>query len=77
MFRTQIYLPEELHLLAKLQAQREHESLAEFIRRCLEKGVKEKKSQTSLKHLSTLSELGITGGPKELSQNIDKYLYGS
>lgn len=77
MFRTQIYLPEELHQLAKLEAKREHESLAEFIRRCLEKGIQEKKSQAPRKHLSALSELGITGGPKDLSQNIDKYLYGS
>lgn len=76
MFRTQIYLPEELHQLAKLEAKKEHESLAEFIRRCLEKGIKEKKSQVPLKHISALSELGITGGPRDLSKNMDKYLYG-
>lgn len=76
MFRTQIYLPEELHQLAKMEAQKEHESLAEFIRRCLEKGIQEKKAQAKLKHISQLSELGITGGPKDLSKNIDKYLYG-
>lgn len=77
MFRTQIYLPEELHQLAKMVAQKDHESLAEFIRRCVENGIKEKAAQASRKHLSALSELGITGGPKDLSKKIDIYLYGS
>lgn len=77
MFRTQIYLPKELHQLAKLEAQRQSESLAEFIRQCLEKGIQEKRRQIKRKHLSELSELGFTGGPKDLSKNIDKYLYGS
>lgn len=76
MFRTQIYLPEELHQLVKLKARQKNESMAEFLRRCIERGMLQEKEQTKRAAFWTLSELNITGGPKDLSKKIDYYLYG-
>lgn len=78
MFRTQIYLPEELHQLVKLKADQKNESMAEFLRRCIERGmlVEEEKEQKKRAAFWTLSELNVTGGPKDLSKKIDHYLYG-
>lgn len=76
MFRTQIYLPEDLHQLVKLKARQKNESMAEFLRRCIERGMAEEQGQTKRAPFWTLSELNITGGPKDLSKKIDHYLYG-
>lgn len=74
MIRTQVYLPQELYsqiiTLAKLQGI----PLAEVIREALKRGVEEKRVKEK-NDLSTLSQLAIKGGPKDLSQNLDKYLY--
>lgn len=75
MIRTQIYIPEELHQKAKIIAKRKEESLAKLLRHLIAKGVIEEKKRLKPKSLSSLTKLNITGGPKDLSSNMDKYLY--
>ena len=75
MIRTQIYIPDELHQAAKTIARREEEPLAEVLRRFITKGIKEEKQRFKPKSLNILAQLNITAGPKDLSSNMDKYLY--
>lgn len=75
MIRTQIYIPDELHQAAKTVAKRKAKSLAEVLRKFIAKGVEEERKQLKPKSLSSLAKLNITEGPKDLSRNMDKYLY--
>lgn len=74
MIRTQIYIPETIHQAAKLLARRKNKSLAEVIREFIMRGIKQENIQDK-KSLDTLTKLNITGGPKDLSSKMDKYLY--
>jgi len=76
MIRTQIYIPEHLHKTAKNIAEKKNEALAKLLRRLIARGIEEEKKSTKSKPLSSLANLNITGGPKNLSRNMDKYLYG-
>ena len=75
MIRTQIYIPSSLHQDAKNIAQRKNESLAKLLRELIASGLTKEKSKLQPKSLSSLGNLNITGGPKDISQNMDKYLY--
>jgi len=76
MIRTQIYIPEEIHQETKFLAQKQGKSMAELLRSFITIGViEEKKKKSKQRSLSSLAKLGIKGGPKNLSKNIDKYLY--
>lgn len=76
MIRTQIYIPEEIHQETKFLAQKQGKSMAELLRSFITIGViEEKKKKSKQRSLSSLARLGIKGGPKNLSKNIDKYLY--
>ena len=75
MIRTQVYIPEELHQAVKFVAKRKDESLAKLLRKFIAQGIREERKQLKLKSLSSLSKLNITAGPKDLSRNLDKYLY--
>ncbi|KKU36023.1 MAG: hypothetical protein UX85_C0001G0201 [Candidatus Beckwithbacteria bacterium GW2011_GWB1_47_15] len=75
MIRTQIYIPDELHQDAKNMARRQEQSLARLLRRLIAKGLKEEKRKLKPKSLASLARLKITTGPKDLSKNMDKYLY--
>lgn len=75
MIRTQIYIPDELHQMAKYIARNKKEALASLLRGFIAKGVKEEKENLKTKPLSTLARLNITEGPRDLSSNMDKYLY--
>ena len=75
MIRTQIYIPDELHQTAKLLAKSKAESLAKLLRRFIAKGVQDEKKKIKQKPLTSLTKLNITEGPKDLSSNMDKYLY--
>ena len=75
MIRTQIYIPETLHQTAKAIAGKRKESLAELLRNIIERGITEEKKEMKQKPLSNIAKLNIKGGPKDLSQNLDKYLY--
>ena len=74
MIRTQVYLPEELYQNIKLVAKKEKKSAAHVVRRALEKGLVAEKGETIGKALMELAKIGAKG-PKDLSENIDKYLY--
>lgn len=75
MIRTQIYIPDDLHYMAKLIAKRKDESLAELLRCYIAEGLKKEKEKLKPKSLASLAKLNITGGPKDLSSKMDKYLY--
>jgi len=75
MIRTQIYIPEPVHQAAKTLARHQNKTLADLLRRLIVSGLKEEKKKIKPKSLAPLSKLNITGGPKDLSKNMDKYLY--
>lgn len=76
MLRTQIYIPETLHERAKSLARAKKQSLANLYRDFIAKGLKtEEKGRGN--SLESLIKLNLKGGPKDLSSNIDHYLYGA
>jgi len=75
MIRTQIYIPDNLHQTAKIIARQKAEPLASLLRRLIAKGISEEKEQLKPKSLTSLAQLNITEGPKDLSSEMDKYLY--
>ncbi len=74
MHRTQIYLPEELKNKLERIALRNRTSMAEIIRKAVVKEVDSASKQEN--PLAHLAKLKIKGGPKDLSKNYKKYLYG-
>lgn len=86
MIRTQIYLPEELHEALKEKAREEKTTMAQVIRKSLEKNIKQKKTNKTkakqmkgaefLLWLAKTAEKERWHGPKDLSINADRYLYG-
>jgi len=76
MLRTQLYLPEETHQELTLWAAKMDLSMAEVARRLIKTGL-EKKDEFLEKgnDLLALVKLKIKGGPKDLSQKLDTYLY--
>ena len=52
-----------------------NESLANVLRQFIAKGIREERKQLKPKSLSSLTKLNITEGPKNLSRNMDIYLY--
>lgn len=78
MIRTQIYIPEDNHKdLLNLAALRK-KSMADIIRSFIQNGLKKEKSRdyTGITTLQAISKLCLRGGPKDLSKNLDHYLYG-
>lgn len=75
MIRTQIYIPEPIHQAAKILARQKEEYLAELLRRLIIRGLVDEKRKMTIKSLASLTRLNITGGPKDLSKNLDKYIY--
>jgi len=75
MIRTQIYIPDSIHQAAKMLAQEQDRSLAELLRQIIVYGLKEERKKIKPKSLAPLTNLKITGGQKNLSANIDKYIY--
>jgi len=76
MIRTQIYIPSDLHQTAKMIALKKDQSLAGLLRMFITNGISEEKKNLKTKSLSSLARLNIMGGPKDLSKNMDKYIYG-
>ena len=74
MIRTQIYIPETLHERAKTIARKKGKSLATLYRNFIANGLNATKNRGG--DLTTLAKLNLKGGPKNLSRDIDKYLYG-
>lgn len=77
MIRTQVYLPQELYQSIDLVARREKKPKAQVIREVLEAGVKTKQGNAgkTLLQVAAMAKKYQWKGPKDLSQNIDKYLY--
>ncbi|MBU1127154.1 hypothetical protein KKF11_02315 [Patescibacteria group bacterium] len=75
MIRTQIYVPEPVHQAAKMLASRQNKTLAELLRYFIVSGLLKEKKKIKPKSLTPLTKLNITGGPKDLSSKMDKYLY--
>lgn len=73
MIRTQIYLPEAM--VRKLRAIRSQQKRAvgEIIREAVEKFLNDQKDENDILELTKLE---LSGGPKDLSDNLDAYLYG-
>lgn len=76
MIRTQLYLPEDTHLDLHLLAQREKKRVSQIVREILNEGIKRKRQVSSGKTLLKIARYGFSNGPKDLSSNIDSYLYG-
>lgn len=75
MIRTQIYIPKKLHQRAKQVAKEKGDSLASLLRGYITAGLdQEEKKKPGFEALITL---GLTGGPKDLSEHMDDYLYGN
>ena len=77
MIRTQVYLPKDLYRHIDLVAKRDKKAKAQVIREVLDEGIKKKHGNAgeALLRLAKLGEKLNIRGPKDLSKNIDKYLY--
>lgn len=75
MIRTQVFLPEETYQYIRIQAQKEKKPAAQIIREVLtvgiEKHLQNKPTESVWDKLAKMN----ARGPRDLSQNIDKYLY--
>ena len=89
MTRTQIYLPQSQLQRLKRKAAKHSTSVSELIRQTLraqeeverrQSNATEKRTKSAgeslLELADKLSKMGIKG-PKDLSENMDKYLYGN
>jgi hypothetical protein len=74
MIQKQVSLPEDLDQKIRERAKLLQESEERVIRELIEQGLKTTKPVSLGESLRQLAGLGIKG-PKDLSQNIDKYLY--
>ncbi len=77
MIRTQIYFPKSQYDDVKLRAKLAGKPAAEVVRELVALGLKSEsiRPATAYRALDELSKLKFKGGPKDLSQNIDHYLY--
>lgn len=78
MIRTQVYLTPQIHKDIQSVAAREKKPAAQVIRELLADSLKRKDQMTIGEALQQIVDLGKrlkTKGPKDLSTNIDKYLY--
>lgn len=78
MIRTQIYIPEDEHRELLIVARKTGQPMAALIRSFIKRGLKEEKTidRSGKETLKRLLAIGATGGPKDLSVNLDHYLYG-
>ena len=78
MIRTQIYLDEHVHKDLVILAKQQKESMAKIARDILKEGIaKKRRIDTSGKEvLKKLLAMKVSGGPSDLSENLDHYLYG-
>lgn len=79
MRRTQIYIDEKSYRQITLLAQERGSSMAETIRKVLQDWLKKQKKvdYSGKSVMQALANLKLKGGPKDLSTNLDHYLYGA
>ncbi len=75
MIRTQVYLPEELHKEITITAAKRDIPAAQLVRDLLQKGLNTTKKTSVGEALLQLTQVHGKG-PKDLSANLDDYLYG-
>lgn len=80
MYRTYVYLPEELRVEIETAAQSQKKSKAAVIRKALESGLKKSKAKkpNSVAALIKIAKFAkrVKGtAPKDLSRNHDKYTW--
>ena len=78
MIRTQIYLDEDIHKDLHILAKQQKESMAQIARDILKEGIAQKRrlDKSGKEVLKKLLAMKISGGPSDLSENLDHYLYG-
>ena len=78
MIRTQIYLDEDVHKDLNILAKQQKESMAKIARDILKEGIQKKRrlDKSGKEVLKKLLAMKISGGPSDLSANLDHYLYG-
>lgn len=77
MIRTQIYMPKDTHEQLIRLARARKEAVAKLVRDFVKAGLaKTRMDQSGIKTLNTIAHLKLKGGPKDLSENFDHYLYG-
>ena len=74
MLRTQLYLPEDLRREIDVVARKEKKPAAQVIRELLKTGINARQ-QESIGHAFARLALVKAKGPKDLSANLDQYLY--
>lgn len=76
MLRTQIYLPQETHQELMLWSRKMDLPMAEIVRKFINAGLNKKEEFLEKGNdLLALTKLKIKGGPKNLSEKLDFYLY--
>jgi hypothetical protein len=75
MFKIQIYLPEYLRQEIDAVARSEKIPASKVIREILIDGISKRNKETAGAALNKLTAFKVKGGPKDLSINLDKYLY--
>lgn len=76
MIRKQLYLPDNLEREIKYLARKEIKTEAEIIRELLSIGLVRKKPKTAPAEVLLRIAAKAKTGPKDLSANIEAYLYG-
>ena len=78
MRRTQIYLHDDQHKTLTALVKKKNKPMGELIRDFIDNGLKEKNVDKSGKNaIQKLIDIAATKGPKDLSKNLDHYLYGA
>ncbi|OGY19597.1 MAG: hypothetical protein A2900_00600 [Candidatus Chisholmbacteria bacterium RIFCSPLOWO2_01_FULL_50_28] len=79
MIRTQIYIPREIHHQLTRLASSKKEPMAKVVRQFIEEGLNkaQTKDLSGKRTLHRIANLRLKGGPRDLSRNLDHYLYGS
>jgi len=79
MIRTQFNLSEETHRELIRISQTKGTSMAELAREFINEGVERVKDtdDTGVTAIENLFKIQAKGGPKDLSTNLDHYLYGA
>lgn len=78
MTRTQISIPETLHKQLMRLAQQRGEPMAHVVQGVIKVGLERVQAEKDfgIQVLEKVANLKLRGGPKDLSTNLDHYLYG-
>ncbi len=76
MKRKQIYLTETLEKEINFQSKRENKTQAQVVRELLEESLQKRKQKLSDGEFLLWMADHAGRGPKDLSTNLDRYLYG-